>query len=156
MASLVARPRRWYSSDYRILDGDREIASLRLKIFRDTGVFEVEGKEYQIRVEGFLRGRFELMEGPTVLAKAEKSRRTFEIRTSGHRMTLKANGLLGRSWDLHVLTGPVGSIRSLGWLKNSAEADLPDELPLSLRVFLFYLVLVTWRRQAAGAAAAGG
>lgn len=156
MATLVARPRRWYSSEYRILDGEVEIASLRLKLLRDTGIFQVEGKEYQIDVEGFLRGRFELKEGPMILAKAEKTRRKFEIRTGGQRMTLEANGLLGRSWDLHVMTGPIGSIRSLGWLKNAAEANLPEELPLPLRVFLFYLVLITWRRQAAGAAAAGG
>lgn len=156
MAVLTARPRRWYSSDYRILDGDVEIASLRVKLFRDTGIFQVEGEDYQINVEGFLKGRFELRQGPTILAKAEKTRRKFEIRTSGHRMTLESNGILGRSWDLHVMTGPIGSIRALGWLNNAAEADLPDELPLPLRIFLFYLVLLTWRRQAAGAAAAGG
>ncbi|MFC1661571.1 hypothetical protein ACFL3S_08995 [Gemmatimonadota bacterium] len=156
MATMVARPRRWFSSDYRILEGDREVTHLHLRLLRDRGVFEVEGKEYRIDVEGFFLGRFELLDGTTVLARAERKKRKIEVRTGGHRITLEPRGWLARSFDVRITTGSLGSICSLGWAGFSAEADLPAELALPLRVFLVYLVLVTWRRRAAFAAAAGG
>jgi hypothetical protein len=119
-------------------------------------VFEVGGREYRIGVEGFLLGRFELREGPTVLARAERRRKAYEVRTGGHRITMEPRGWLSREFDVRVTTGSVGSIRSLGWANFAVEADLPSGLALPLRVFLAYLVLVGRKRQAAMMAAAGG
>ena len=156
MANLFARPRHWFSSDYRILEGEEEITTLQLRILRDRATFRVDEKEYKIDVEGFFLGRFELKDGPMVLARAERIKRKYEIRTGGHRITLEPKGWLAKSFDVRVPTGSIGSIHSLGWASLSAEADLPEDLALPLRIFLVYLILVAWRRKAATAAAVGG
>lgn len=48
----------------------------------------------------------------------------------------------------------VGSIRPAGALRRGVEATLPDDLPLEVRVFILWVVLLLWRGRRVTRAAA--
>jgi hypothetical protein len=49
----------------------------------------------------------------------------------------------------------VGSIRPEGYLSRKAAVSLPGDMPMPVQVFVMWLVILLWRREAnAGAAAA--
>lgn len=58
--------------------------------------------------------------------------------------------------------GRVGSIKRKGFIKRERTVELPEELPLEVRVFIIWLVVILWKRAesaaggAVGAVGAGG
>ncbi len=51
--------------------------------------------------------------------------------------------------------GLVGSVRRKGLFERERTVDLPEELPLEVRVFAVWLVVVLWKREVSTAPAAG-
>lgn len=59
------------------------------------------------------------------------------------------------SWDFRVLQegdevarlDRAGAIRPVSPFRRTAVCDLPDSIPLPVRLFLIFLALVLWKRQ---------
>jgi hypothetical protein len=51
--------------------------------------------------------------------------------------------------------GPVGSIRSKGLFKREWTVEMPEELPLEVRVFIMWLMIILYKRAMAAAGAGG-
>ncbi|MBM3470135.1 MAG: hypothetical protein FJX73_05000 [Armatimonadetes bacterium] len=94
-------------------------------------------------------GDFVLESGGAVLARAEKPsafRRSFVIEHEGRRYTLRSRSAFLRAFVLLDGSAEVGSITPEGMLTRRADVTLPLDLPLPVRVFIIWLVLILWRR----------
>jgi hypothetical protein len=111
----------------------------------------VQGAKYKVYREGLLSGAFILESAGSVVARAEKPsafRRLFTIDHAGRQYTLRAAGIFGRVFAF--LEGPreIGAIFPEGIFTRRVKVDLPERLPLPVRVFIIWLAIILWRRQA--------
>ncbi|MFI7677854.1 hypothetical protein [Actinophytocola sp. NPDC049390] len=100
---------------------------------------EIDGVGYGLTHED--RGRFWL-EGPTGTAAFAYRTGRGEVLVSAtpHELYLRRAGRFGRRWELYR-DGQVAGTFTLSVF--GARTDLPDDLPLPLRVFAFYVVIIT-------------
>jgi hypothetical protein len=158
---LHAAPTGLFTWDYTVYEDDTPIAFIDMSWWRERGEVQIAGVTFQVYRESLLAGRFVLQSGDQVLARAEKPSaffRAFTVEADGRRMELRALSWWTRSFGLFEGGRQVGSIRPKGWLTRKAVINLPSDLFLPVRVFLFWLVLILWRRAAQsshGAAGAG-
>ncbi len=94
----------------------------------------------------------------TQLARAEKPsalRRSFTIQHEGKTYILKAESAFGRTFLLlDNDRRQIGSITPAGMFTRKATVDLPDEMPLPIKVFLVWLTVILWKRDSEAVATA--
>ncbi len=149
-------PLHWYKWDFKVFDGDRPIAVIDRSWRNESGTLILEDATYEIYRTGAFFGTFVLETAGTLVAEAEKPstfKRQFVITFSDRRFVLKRISVLGRGYDLIEDGRTIGSIVARSVFSRKARANLPEELPLSVRVFVVFLVLLLWRRDAAAAGA---
>ena len=148
---LTATPQNWVGWDFEISEGGRQVAVIDQAWWRERGTFSVEGGHFEVRREGLL-GAFVLTgRGGQRVAWAEKDNpftRSFTVHFGGHEYALRAAGVFSQGFEPYRGDQLVGSIRKRGWFSRAANVDLPADLPLAVRVFVFWLVLILWRRAA--------
>lgn len=164
---LKAVPVSWFSWNYEVVDeGGTPVAKLGIAPFRTRGSIEAEGFEYRVERQG-LGGEFLLEKSGVLEARAEKPRaffRSFDIQSGGRSFVLKARYTMRREFVLTENGIDLGTIAPEGAFTRRARIDLPDHLPLPLRLFAAWLTIFLWKRAAqnehpssfdAGGAAAG-
>lgn len=159
MARLEIVPKHVVSWDFQVLEEGVPVAYLDLAVTEKAG-FELEGVRYRIRREGRVSGDWLLeAEGDrSVLARAAKVsafRREYLVTAAGRRLVYRAAHPLTRAFVLLHGTREMGSLRPVGFFRRRAVAELPDELPPPTRIFLIFLALILWRRQARAAGSGG-
>lgn len=156
MLQLV--PQNWFSWNFDILDDDHLVASIKVSSLPETGTFSLDGADYRARREGMFSGDFLLEGNAQTIAHAQKPSAflsTFEIQYSDRSYTLKKESVVGRSFVLFDGDREVGSIRPEGFLSRKSAVSLPATMPRPVQVFVLWLAILIWRREAnAGAAAA--
>ena len=84
-------------------------------------------------------------------------RNRFVFEHAGNQYELKKESTWGSAFVLwRDGVGSAGSVRSKGFFKREWIAELPEELPLEVRVFIVWLMAILWKRAASAAAADGG
>lgn len=152
---LSLEPKNWFSWDFRVLDGDEELALIDYRWFRERASFSIGGRDFDVRRTSVVHGTFVLEHSGVVLAEASKPstfRRTFEITAGEQQYRLVASTVFGRAFDLWHAGAAIGRISPKSPWGRAATADLPAALPREMQVFVIFLVLVLWKR----AASAGG
>jgi len=153
---LDAAPLAWYSSKFKLLRDDREVGVLEPAALSERATFTVKDVTFEFYREG-LMGDFVLEFEGAALTRADKPSaltRRFVVRVEDQRYVLEAESTFKRAFlfrnegDEAVL----GRIAPKGVLSRRVTTDLPEELPLPVQAFCFWLVLVLWKR-ADGAAA---
>src|SRR5437762_2592722 len=148
-AMLEARRVSLWSGRYELVADGRPFALWDGRVRGGGGVFDLEGRRYQVR-SNLWGSHFELVDQVgMVAAVAERpGRMRWTVQAGG-----RAYGFQRESWwrsaELLVADGrTVGSVRPVGGLKGGAVADLPG-LPLPLQVFVVVVVVTTWNAAAA-------
>jgi hypothetical protein len=143
---LTVIPKTW-SYAFRVMDGTRTVAeTVNVSWWRDKAQLSVEGTDYTVRRErstSFLESA-----AAGVLARAERPRRwrrELFIEHAGRRFTLRKESLFRRGYLLFEHGVPIGSISPDGIITRKAAAELPQELPLFVRVFIIWLVMTLWK-----------
>lgn len=152
---LSAVPRSWWASDYNLLKDSTTVAVIDSSWWRETGELTIKDSTYRVYREGFMSGAFVLESGGSVLARAEKPSafyRSFLVEHDGRKFTLEAESAFFRKFILSEAGQQIGSVYPLHALTRKAVVDLPEELPLALRVFMFWLVAIQWKRDSDAAA----
>lgn len=160
MSMLELVPLGWFSWDFSVTQSGSPVAEIRISSRREKGVLAVGGSRYNIYREGMVSGQFILELNGIQLAHAEKRRRyrSFTVQHEDKTYILKAESAFRQTFLLSENDRQIGSISPARMFKRKAMADLPDELPLSMKVFLLWLTVILWKRDsetAAFAAAAG-
>jgi hypothetical protein len=148
---LKARPSEFFTWDYELFDDDRRVTQMYVSWVREDGDFVWEGGEYQLSREGLWSGNFFLRLGDQTLAKATKVslfQRCFEVRIGEQALTLKALSVFGREFYLIENDAVVGSVSPDGLFSRRCTISFPDGLSVPVQVFLFWLVVLMWRRAA--------
>lgn len=121
---------------------------------REACTFDVAGASYRIERDG--RKRFVLAGPPGMGATADRETgRQWSITAQSGDAKLVRPSIWRSGWALHQRGSAQGTIRHDGAFSRWYTADLPTDLPLPVRVFAFYVVLVLFERAASAAAAAG-
>ena len=156
---LRVQPKSWWSEVYRVSEDGREVTEVNIRWMREAGTFAIGPDRFQVGREGWMSGDFYVARGGTRLASASKPSalyRRFEVRVQGQSYTLAPRSAFTRTFDLARGGHSVGSVRPEAWWSRKATAHLPEDLPLEVRVFLVWLVLVMWKRSRDSAASSGG
>ena len=150
MSVLTLAPRAWYSWDFYVLDGDRQLAEFNLSSWREKGVVTVDGVAYSLYRESAL-GDFVLQHAGSVIARGTKPsafRREFVIRYKEKPYTLLARSAFSRTFVVLDGKTEIGSIAPQRMSTRTATVDLPDDWPFLLKSFAMWLTIVHWKRDA--------
>ncbi len=149
--TLVAVRKNLLSWNYTVMDGSAAVAEINMAWWSQKGAMTVEGREYPIHREGLVGGAFVLEGDDAIMVRAEKVSplsRSFEIVFHDRTYLLKRKTLISRKYLLVVGDSEVGSIAPVGIPCFRIRADLPEELPLPVKVFLLWLVVLQRKRAA--------
>lgn len=158
---LRAVPSGWFSNDFTVFDrGGIPVARTDLSNWRETAKIAVGEARYEAHRKGWTSKDFVLFKDDgRVIVTAEKPsswRDRFLFEHNGNRYELKHESAWSSAFVLsRDGIGLVGSVRRKGFFKREWTADMPEELPLEVVVFIVWLVVILWKR-AESAAAAGG
>jgi len=144
-------PESWLTWNYDLLDGDRLIAGIRVSSLPESGTFSIDGSSYSARRAGIFSGEYTLELNGQIIARAQKPSafvNSFEIQYSDKRYALKKESFIGRSFVLLDGDRQIGSIQAKGFLSRKADVELPEEIPLPIKVFILWLGILLWRREA--------
>jgi hypothetical protein len=152
---LDATPHAWYSTKFKLFRDGHEVGLLKPGLLTERATFAVKDVTFECYREGWV-GDFVLEFEGAALARADKPSaltRRFVLRVEDQRYVLEAESAWRRAFRLRVEHDEevLGRIAPKGLLTRRATIDLPEELPLPVQAFCFWLVLVLWNRAAAAA-----
>jgi hypothetical protein len=156
---LRAVPDGWFSYDFTVFDRTgTPVARADLSNWRETAKLEVGGTRYEAYRRGWASKEFILeSKDGRVVAVAEKPSTwsgRFVFEHGGNRYELKQESVWRSAFVLlRDGVGLVGSVRRKGYFNREWTVDLPEELPLEVRVFVVWLVVLLWKRADSAAAA---
>jgi hypothetical protein len=151
MSLIQAKPRHLFSWCFELFADRASPTTLELSWIRGRGSFRWDGRFYRMDREALLLGDFFLMNGDVVVAKADKPSalfRRFDITAAGREMTLVAESPLTRRFRLTENGRTIGTIRPNHAFTRKCTIDLPDDIETPVQVFIFWLVVLMWRRAA--------
>jgi hypothetical protein len=154
---LQLEPKHWYSWDFTLLAGDAPLARIDFSTWRERGALTIQGQRYTVSKEGLLSGGFKLESpGGTVATATRESifRRRYTIVAGARTYTLQPRSTWGRAMVVREGDREVGTIEPRGIFTRRGTVSLPDAVPLPVRVFLIWLALLLWKREAEAAHAA--
>ena len=152
---LEAIPTNIFSSNFRLQQNDNLLGEVEASIWRDRAVLEIGEGTYQLYREGQFSGDFVLEHNGNVVARARKPslfRNQFEVELPNQLLLLRKLTPLSRRFGLFDGVRQLGSVYPLGIFTRRSNIDLPSDWPLAIRVFVFWLAFVIWKRQNAAAA----
>jgi hypothetical protein len=155
---LTATPKHWFSWDYAISRNDDHLADINISWWREKGTLVVAGQRYGVYRQRPMSGSFVLEANGANLASAEKPssfRRRLLIEYMGREYELKPRGMFTRTFELHAGSTVVGSLSATGVFSRRMKVDLPETLPLPVRIFVVWLTVILWKRDAEASSAGG-
>jgi hypothetical protein len=148
---MRAKPKNLFSFDFEVSEKGRLLCLLDHSYWRECASFSLAGRTHTLgRERGW--GAFWVREGGArgeVLCRATKVsvfRRRFSLRIDREEFVLEPRSLFGYGYVLRSRGQVVGSIQRVRFLSREMAVDLPEELPVAIRVFLLWLVLLMKRR----------
>ncbi|MBB4911439.1 hypothetical protein [Actinophytocola algeriensis] len=147
---LRARRRGVFRRDYEIESDGGPVTTLA-GARREGCAYALDSAEYRVERDG--RKRFVLHGPGGRVATAERmTRREWAVRAQTGNVQLVKPSMWRSGWEIHQRGSARGTIRHDGVFSRSFAADLPSDVPLPVRVFALYVVLVNYEREANAAA----
>jgi hypothetical protein len=154
----TAIPRSWFSWDFSLMEGGTTLAEIDMSAWREKGVLTIAGKAYRVHRERLLSGAFVMELEGTILARATKPSmwsRRMVVESGGTQFTLRPRSSFSRTFRLYRDDVQVGMLAPAGCFTRRMEVELPQSLTLPLQVFVVWLTLLSWKREANSAASSG-
>jgi len=148
---LEAQKRGFFKRSYELTERGSRVADLA-DIKREGCDFTVGGHSYRIRRERSKRFFLDGPGGEAAVAERDGGRR-WRISSPAGSFELVKPSMWRSPWELQANGRAVGRIEHAGGFGRLSKAELPAEIPRELQVFVFYVVLMTWEREASAAAA---
>jgi hypothetical protein len=158
MSAMRARPKHLFSWGFDLdLDGT-PLVGFDMAWVREGGRFTWAGREYRLAREGAWSGDFLLTADEQVLARATKDSpfvRRFAVHVDGRELALQAAAWFTSRFELIEGDTMVGRVVRDHLFTRACTVEFPPDLDVPVQVFLFWLVVLLWRRASHNAAAAG-
>ncbi len=146
---LIAKPSSLFSWNFSIKEDGREIALIDQAWLRERSEVTIEGDVHTFARTDMLNGVFELLRAGQTVARAQKTslfQRAFEVSLNGRSLILRAAHPFTRRFELIEGDSLIGQIAPRHMFTRTAEIDLEKSIPLAVRIFSFWLVMIMWRR----------
>ena len=148
----------FFSNDYVARDHGYVVAELDRATWRQRAEITIQGKKLRMEKHGSFKDTFILFEGDTALVEVKQPKAMhsrLEFRWEGRDYAIR-----DRKWyrsEVVVESGgaEIGSVRFRGLFASTVNVELPDTMPVALRVFIGWIVIVRHDEHAAAAAGAG-
>jgi hypothetical protein len=147
---LKVIPHHWFTWNCGIVENRAIVGSIDFSIWGEAGELKIQDESFRAYRESADSSNFYLADQQRCVAIAAKPNplfRQFFIRQGETRYELQATSALGRKFIVQEYGQVVGSIYPVHAFTRQAIVDLPESIPLSLRLFMVWLVLTLWRRQ---------
>lgn len=137
---LTASPKGWPSTVYSLYEDNAEIGNLDLK----TASHELllQGSAYKLHRTGAIKGEYFMESGGKVIARARHAgllSGTIVIEHNGKEYHLKGGGMFSGTFGLFEGGKRVGNLSVKG---KNFTADLPQDIPLPVRTFILWVMLL--------------
>jgi len=143
-----------------LLDGEGHCSTLEFNWLGEQGAINADGKSFDVRKHGVFSGHWTLEHAGTQVASAQKSTaftRAFDVQDPSGPFILRAESAFGRSFRVERSGNVIATIFPDHPLTRRANIDiLTDKWDFVTVSFLFWLVVLTWRRAAQSSASGGG
>ena len=153
--SVALVPKRWFSWDYNVMNGDRTLARLDLSRWRERAEITIGDVTHRVFRERAMGGDFILEAAGRELARATKPsplRHTFVVHYKGTDYTLRKPSIWRRGFVLMDGERQIGAITPERAWTRRATAELPSDWPTPITAFVIWLVIILWKRDANAAA----
>jgi len=144
-------PQSWLSWNFDVLGDDGAVAQIKTSSWPESGTFSIDEATFRACREGVFSGEYILEQNGQPIARAQKPSAflsAFVVEYQDRNYTLKKESLIGRSFVLLENDIPAGSIQPEGFLTRKVAAGLPDDMPMPVKVFILWLAILLWRREA--------
>ena len=151
---LEAIPKSIFSSKFRLHQQNELLGELDTSIWREKARIELAEGTYELYRLGHFSGDYVLEHNGKLVARASKPsafRSKFEVELPNRRLDLRKLSTWSPRFGLFDGERQVGSISRRGMFTTRSNIDLPGDWPLPIRIFLFWLVYLMWKRQQAAA-----
>jgi len=148
---IRAEPHSIFSWDVTVYEDGTPVADIDMAWVREAGEVMIGEVACRLYREGLFSGAYVLEADGFEWVRAVKPSalfRTFEITYDDVHYTLQARSALRRTFELHQDGDLVGTIYPDHAFTRKMTADLPEAMPLAVRVFIVWLVLLMWKRAA--------
>jgi hypothetical protein len=152
---IKATPDDWITWNFTLSENDETVAQIIPAWFSESADIYVDGETYKASRESWMNGDFLFELNGTILLNAAKPSalsRSFTIVYDGRQYILEAESAFSRRFILMDPVNEIGSIDPESILTSDAAIYLPDEFPAHVKAFMFWLVMILWKRQADSAA----
>lgn len=141
----------FFSKEYIALENGTVIAELSREIWRERAEMICQGRILKLKRHGTLKSTYILYDEDTTI---------FEVKTPsvmGSKFTFRYSGkdfeLINKAWYSETLLVKsddkvIGTITPKSLFSCNTLIELPDYLPLSLRVFIAWIGMVRWEDSA--------
>jgi hypothetical protein len=153
---LEIAPKHIFSNTFQFRTQSHELVVLRGSSWRERAEFDLQGSRYRLYREGRLKGPFLLERDGRLIARAVKPsafRERFEVEVNGAVYTLRKPSAFSRRFHLFSGEQQIGEIAPVSVFSRRSRINLPADIPLAIQLFIFWLALLMWKRQAAAAGA---
>ena len=152
---LYAVPKSIFSWGFEVYNENTLLAVIDMAWLIEGGDFQYENSTYCLRKAGMLSGNFSLENDGHVIAQAKKTPliRCFEVKNDYKDYILTAVSPFTRRFVLKQNEQVVGNITPNHPLTRKCVTNLPNDISVPSRLFMFWLVLLMWRRAAHSTAA---
>ena len=153
-------PRNWFSYNFAVSDAiGTPVGGADLSNWRERAELDIGGRRYQAH-HGSWDKEFVLTgeDGKNVVVAEKPSawKENFSFEYEGHHYELRKESVWKSDLVLvQASVGKVGYVRRKGIFKPEWEAELPDELPSEVGVFVIWLAVLLARRSDSVAASGG-
>ena len=147
---LYAEPHSALSWDFTVYEESLPVAEVDLAWVRERAVVTIKDVNCDVYRES-VGGAFVLAVDDYVLMRAVKTSvfsSSFDVTYEERAYHLKKKSIFSRAFELWQDGSVVGTITPRGMFTRKADADLPNDLPLAVRVFMLWLVILIWKRAA--------
>jgi hypothetical protein len=144
---LKAIPHHWFTWNCGIVENQAIVGSLDFSVWGEAGELRIQNESFRAYRES---SNFYLADQQRCVAIATKPNplfRQFFIKQGEARYELQATSASGRRFIVQEYGQVVGAIYPAHAFTRQAIVDLPESMPLSVRLFIVWLVLTLWRRQ---------
>jgi len=142
---LQSTRRGVFRHSYDVADEGRPIATLSGGR-REGYAFELDGESFQVTRKGY-KGFSFIGSQTGEVARADRTNgRTWTIHSMYGPLELVRTSVWKETWELHRFGEPAGTLSKDGAFKRTSTADLPEDLPLPLRLFILCVVETLWER----------
>ncbi len=154
MLHIDAVPKSVFSWGCNLYLDDAPLLSFDMAWVSNQGSFQWEGVDYTLYRQSPWFGGFVVSDGSGIFARATKDSaflRAFTVHLGDREFRLAAASPLSRRFVLKEGENTVGGIDPAFVFSRRCRGEFPDELPIPVCVFLFWLVVLMWRRQSTAA-----